>query len=417
MSSLTLLFAWWVSLAPELRALFLLPPLALGLGAAVLGWCRAHPDTARLAWPTILLAHLGALAAVWILRPEGLPLLPVVEAKASIGAGGPDPIWLLAPWALGVVLLWTRTATGMIRFARALSRDALAAPRALAERLEDLAGQLGVRPPDLVLVAGAEPACVGLVTPRIVLPTDALAWPAARLDAVLAHELVHAVRGDPLLLLLGDVLGACFWFVPGRVTLARAWRRAVETSCDDDALPLAGAPDVYAEALLDQARTTGSPAWLATAGGSALGERVRRILAGVGRGDFQTARIYWPLVLAAVIAVPGVLAVPRTSEAVELPAETIRLRPAVVLAAPPSSTERLLWLDLADASGPRLQPPERGPDLAERRGRRPLPAPGAPQLPDFAPVPEAPCALPVPETWPLTEPRAPRGGRPPSFHI
>jgi Zn-dependent protease with chaperone function len=419
MSSLGLLFAWWVALAPELRALLLLPPLALVLGAIVLGWCRSHPDTARLAWPTILFAHLGALVLVCVLRPEGLPVLPAVPAASAAGVAGPDPAWLLVPWALGAAVLWLRTSVGMVRFERMLARGSIDAPRALAERLEDLADRLGVRAPRLLLLAGGEPACVGLTSPCIVLPTDALAWPAARLDAVLAHELVHAVRGDPLLLLLGDLLGACFWFVPGRVTLARAWRRAVEASCDDDALPLADAPDVYAEALLDQARTHGAPAWLATAGGSALGSRVRRILAGVGRGDFQTARIYWPLVLAGLFAVPGVLAVPRASEAVDLPEETIRLEPAVVLSTPRSvpPAERLLWLDLADASGPRLQAPVRGPDLAARRARRPLPAPGAPQMPDAVPLRESPCALPVPETWPLAEPHEPRDGRPPSLHI
>ena len=96
---------------------------------------------------------------------------------------------------------------------------------------------------------------VGVVHPRIVLPTDWPTWPRHTLHAVLAHERAHVARHDTLVSLAAHINRCVFWFHPLAWWLERTLASTAEHACDDEALKSAGAPSQYAEVLLDIAAT------------------------------------------------------------------------------------------------------------------------------------------------------------------
>ena len=53
---------------------------------------------------------------------------------------------------------------------------------------------------------------VGILTPSILLPTEWSRWKKEKLTAVLAHELSHVQRHDPLVRFLSSVNECLYWF-------------------------------------------------------------------------------------------------------------------------------------------------------------------------------------------------------------
>lgn len=102
------------------------------------------------------------------------------------------------------------------------------------------------------LPAGASPALVGLVRPRVALPADfEQRFAPAERELILAHEQVHRERRDNLWNLLACALSALHWWNP----LAWwAWRRLQadqELACDAAVLAAhPGSQTLYTQALL-----------------------------------------------------------------------------------------------------------------------------------------------------------------------
>jgi BlaR1 peptidase M56 len=79
--------------------------------------------------------------------------------------------------------------------------------------------------------------CAGLLTPRVYLSTGALELlDEHALRAVVAHELHHARRRDPLRLAAGRVIARAMFFVPGMRDLGRRQSILVELSADESAI-------------------------------------------------------------------------------------------------------------------------------------------------------------------------------------
>jgi len=200
-----------------------------GVGAGYLCW---------LAVPVALAA--GALP-----RPEvggGLPRIAVARvlpdwAQASapiehVAATSLAP-WIAAAWLAGAGLLAASMAIRQRRFA-ALLRPGAGGARAR-------------------LPAGAGPAVVGLLRPRIALPADFEArHPHAERRLMLRHERVHLARGDNRWNLLAAALLVVHWFNPLAWIAWRCVRADQELSCDAAVLLRAapGAWRAYADALL-----------------------------------------------------------------------------------------------------------------------------------------------------------------------
>ena len=228
-------------------ASFILPLLAALLS-------RAFPRSAgrrRLVWVTMF-AVLLALPLVAMLSPTlaviALPgpsdvspdalgayvpapaLAPPAEAAAppaTVFSGAAGAILLaLCAWALGALWIVVRSLVGLIWLLRLRFQSASLPP----ERLPlPLPRRCSVR----LSSDCPGPITWGAAWPVILLPDDALDWPAARLEAALRHELAHVVRRDSLIQALALLACALYWPNPLVWRAANALRREAESAADD----------------------------------------------------------------------------------------------------------------------------------------------------------------------------------------
>ena len=117
---------------------------------------------------------------------------------------------------------------------------------------------------DSVMAAGGEvqledssrlrvPVTTGAWRMRVILPVDWRAWPGEKLQAVLAHELAHARRRDPLIALLAAINKCVFWFHPLAWWLERRLAVLAEHAADDAAIAVSPDPQSYARVVLEVA--------------------------------------------------------------------------------------------------------------------------------------------------------------------
>jgi beta-lactamase regulating signal transducer with metallopeptidase domain len=124
------------------------------------------------------------------------------------------------------------------------------------------------------------PAVAGLFRPTIVVPRDALDWPAERCRLVVVHELAHVRRRDVLAQAIADVACAIHWCNPLVWICARRLRMEREIAADDAVLAAGVRPSHYAAELVAVAAALPAPsAALAMAERSSLEARVASILA------------------------------------------------------------------------------------------------------------------------------------------
>ena len=159
--------------------------------------------------------------------------------------------WLGAAWALGVLLLGTRQVGGWLWLARLKARTT-AAPEAVQALGRDLARRMGIRLPELrVLAEAASPFCYGLLRTVVVLPAPGLASldPTA-LEALLAHEFAHLRRLDFLANGLQLFLECLLFHHPLAHWISARVRLERERACDADAVAACGDARILARALL-----------------------------------------------------------------------------------------------------------------------------------------------------------------------
>ena len=296
-------------------ALLAATALVVRLGA------RASASTRHLVWMLGLAGVLLLSAGAWLLpgwtvdAPSWLPVSPEGAALggaartvfvaapgggaplADLSLAAPAPsrwaialaLWPLAlgtAWGLGALALLLRLALDL-RAAAGLARRA---QRVRSGRALDLLRTIGAgwgltRLPELRQSPEIDgPATVGWIRPVILAPLHLEEWTEPQLRGVLAHELAHARRHDCLSQLLARVVCALHWPNPLAWWVARRLLAEREMAADDAALRAGSAASDYAGLLLhlvEAARSTRAPvlrAALPMTGGSALGERVARLL-------------------------------------------------------------------------------------------------------------------------------------------
>ncbi|MEZ5990601.1 MAG: M56 family metallopeptidase [Planctomycetota bacterium] len=232
---------------------------------------RIGPEARGLLW-TLALAlpclPLG-LEAGWAPLPHPAPLA---------GAAASLPAWtrvLAVLWLAGALVHLGLLVAGELGHRRRLARLERVPSAWLDRTVAEVAAGLGMRrAPSLLVLRGLDEALtLGLLRPRVLLPLrlcerargDARA--RFRLRQVLAHELAHVRRRDPLVVAAWRLLLAPFWFHPLQRFALRRAELCAELSCDRQALRGSGArPDEYGRTLLDQAR-----AWIAPGPRAATG--------------------------------------------------------------------------------------------------------------------------------------------------
>jgi beta-lactamase regulating signal transducer with metallopeptidase domain len=236
---------------------------------------------------------------------------PVLPAEPA-GRRARWPVVLVILYGVGALFLLLRLLAalhGMSHLARRSRRITLE-DRAAANVLSGEAALRASGPYESTLVA--TPLIAGVFRPRIILPTAWTEWPDAKLRAVLAHEIAHIRRRDPLVRLLARVNRCLFWFHPLAWWLERTLAATAEHACDDAGVRAIGEGRRYAEVLLDMAdaarQSGGRLSWqgVGVDGDGFLGQRIDRVLGGDLAGDVSLTR---KVAVGASCAVAIVLAV------------------------------------------------------------------------------------------------------------
>ena len=115
----------------------------------------------------------------------------------------------------------------------------------------------------------------------ILLPTDAMDWPAEMQQAVLAHERAHVARWDFVLLVVSQLNRALFWCNPLSWWLHRRLIMLTELASDDQAMAVTTDRLRYAEILLEIGRgPVDASRGPAMARSATLVRRIERIVQG-----------------------------------------------------------------------------------------------------------------------------------------
>jgi beta-lactamase regulating signal transducer with metallopeptidase domain len=168
-----------------------------------------------------------------------LPAAPEADLAATTDlaphAAGPSWSLLVTAFAAvaavaGLTWLWLSRR----RLARVLALRRPEQDAQLHAEVVAAAGRLGLRRPPRVSRCDLLPTPIafGLLRPEVCLPSRVGELGAASRQAMLAHELAHLRRRDPVVMALGALLQALF---PWQVLLPiarRRWLRLVELRCD-----------------------------------------------------------------------------------------------------------------------------------------------------------------------------------------
>ena len=264
-------------------------------------------------------------------RPLGLSYAPF--APLNVGRVAP---YVTLLWGLSVLFLALRLLGGVWVSAR-LGRKGRLAPVHYQQRLLELSRRLGLKRPVRLLEsrAVAVPVVAGLLKPVILLPTSALTGLSPlQLEMILAHELAHVRRRDPLVNALQHLVETALFYHPAVWWVSNVVREEREACCDNVATRLCGNPLAYAETLARLERLRGPGPLVLAASGGRLKARIERLL------GLRSAPTGSPLVtfglalgLVGVLGVAGVLA--------QSGGATFDASPVS-----PTLPERSLWVDI-----------------------------------------------------------------------
>ncbi|MGH7469509.1 MAG: M56 family metallopeptidase [Longimicrobiales bacterium] len=166
---------------------------------------------------------------------ESQAVIPASRALDNLRWSARDVV--LGVWSLAALLLGLRWLYGWqkLRVLRARWREAM------------LAGER-------VLISDEfGPAVVGLMRPRVVVPSWLLAGDAERQHMIVRHEVEHTRAGDPWLLALAPILIVLFPWNPALWWQLRRLRLAIELDCDARVLRGGVSALAYGSMLLDVA--------------------------------------------------------------------------------------------------------------------------------------------------------------------
>lgn len=231
-----------------------------------------NPHVEVLVWRMVLIAGLALPALLyWRLAPSFATslVLPVIAAAGGGGTNAP-PAAASTSWLTAGVPMAIYLAIALLLLARLVS--GLAAMWRVSRMARPMAT------PDDVRISAhlRSPATFGAV---ILLPAGAHAWPADRLDPVLAHERAHVRSRDGFWSWLAQLHAAIFWFNPIAWWLRRRLETLAETTSDDAVVAARHDPVAYAALLLDFARHPNSRSVAMSVAESNVPRRIERLLA------------------------------------------------------------------------------------------------------------------------------------------
>jgi beta-lactamase regulating signal transducer with metallopeptidase domain/protocatechuate 3,4-dioxygenase beta subunit len=149
-------------------------------------------------------------------------------------------------WLGGALTMALRLLLGLWTARRLLAESLTIDPADLPDNVHE---PIAVRECPFIRV----PLTVGCCRPQILLPPEWINWPIEKLRSVLAHERMHAARGDCAVALLAEMNCCLYWFHPLAWWLRRQLSSLAEQACDDAAIDSTGDRTQYARHLLEVA--------------------------------------------------------------------------------------------------------------------------------------------------------------------
>jgi bla regulator protein blaR1 len=363
---------------------------------------------------------VAGIAAAPVLPATGafLPLAMTQVPQTHDAAGPADaaakrtstPASRLA-WPSVVALLWAAAA---LAFALRLGLSHWSLHRRLRSRLPIAGGTLFEllrrlapraalgRPVELSCSHRVPvPVALGVARPEVCVPPRVLSHlDPEQQESLLAHELAHLVRRDPLWLALTQALASVLFFQPLNWVARRRLRDISELLCDEWAVARTGRPLSLAGCLAEVAQWSlpagpPLPAPCLAVRRSQLGLRIRRLL---DRGTAEPAAFpRWGVLLMAGALLAFAAIAPEVSARADDPTPQAAVAaPATPEPAPALETpEAMETPEAPDATEVEPLPAEPTAQPAPRAKQAPLPA--APSAhPALAPLP------PLPTPHPLT---------------
>lgn len=247
--------------------------LAFPFIAALLVFAAGLKDSARDPRLTLcLLALIAAFPFMAMWMPK-IAILPTLSASDS-GESFPWTAILVSVWAAG--------------FSISIARLALAAVglRKWRQHAVEMGVEEGI--PILMLAKLRSPAAAGIIRPVIFVPMGWQEMPEEKRGMILAHEIAHHRRRDPLRRLCAELACAIHWYHPLVRWMAVRFALQCEYACDADVLRKGADAKTYARLLCDLAAPCEAPALaMAMAESPSLERRVGRMMRpGSASGNF-----------------------------------------------------------------------------------------------------------------------------------
>lgn len=285
--------------------------------------------------------------------PAPVPVRTATKAPAAPAAFSFHPSVssiVLGLWALGAAVLLGAYGRSYLKIQRRLRTRPRVVGGHVLTQLRDLSIEAGLDRPVRLSCSSRVPVplALGLREPEICLPPRALAGLTdEQQEGMLAHELAHLVRRDPIWLMISHVLAGVFFFQPLNWVARRRLREISEMLSDEWAVGFTGRPLSLAGCLAEVAGWSVGIRPLPLPGmadrPSNLAKRIRRLLDET-RSPEHPARRVWlgaamlALLIVVAAAAPAISAArpqkpatpkppktahaaPRTAEAVEDVAE------------------------------------------------------------------------------------------------
>lgn len=197
-------------------------------------------------------ANRGFLPNVWIDTDRIVSAGAVMDVLGDIQTVGGSVDLLVAGYLAVVALLVSRRALGLLAGAR-MRRESPLAPAAIRSRGLYLAVRAGITPPEIRLRRNCPGGAftTGIRRPWIAIdPALAAALDRQELDALLAHEVAHIRRRDPLVTVLTGVARDLTFFLPAIHLATLGLRREQEEAADDLAASCTRRPGALASTIL-----------------------------------------------------------------------------------------------------------------------------------------------------------------------
>jgi beta-lactamase regulating signal transducer with metallopeptidase domain len=331
-SAVTRDFLWKVALAGGLLTATLQLAMPTGPNA---GDSTEQRPLLRPAGPLVVLDAELPLAVERGQQADVAAMHSVIPQQASLLRRDWRAL-LIASWALLASLLLLRLAAARWRLRRLLHgrrEQSAGENRQILDRLRSAGGWIH---PVRLSSSRAIRSPIAMLQWEIVVPEPGFeSMSAQKRESILAHELAHIVRRDPLWLTFGELVKAVFFFQPLNRLAHRGMKQSAEFICDDAAVQQTGDRRTFAECLADLAESVGERAPVSVAamseGSSGLAARVCRVLRRDAPADrplrlLTRAGIVVALFPLIVLFVPGA-------------ATAVARQAAPALSAPPSTTD------------------------------------------------------------------------------